>query len=96
LVESSVLSALILCLILFFFSFLIMNTGFSLVLPIGVRMKCPNCYFENQRNKNVCENSSSDLHPPQPLSAADPSLTPGFSQVPRSRDTRAGGSRFLR
>jgi hypothetical protein len=59
-------------------------------------MKCPNCYYENQRNKNVCENCGSDLHPPQPLPAADPSLTPGMSQVPRSKATHGGGSRLLR
>jgi hypothetical protein len=30
----------------------------------GGVMKCPNCYFDNQKNINVCENCGEDLYPP--------------------------------
>ena len=59
-------------------------------------MKCPNCYYENQRNKNVCENCGSDLHPPEPLPTTDTSITPGMSRVPRSGSRGEGASRFVR
>ena len=58
-------------------------------------MKCPNCYFDNQKNKNVCENCGSDLQPPQPLpvSAVDPALTPRATRM--ARPGGGGGSRLL-
>lgn len=59
-------------------------------------MKCPNCYFDNQRNKNVCENCGSDLHPPEPLPTTNPDMTPGMTSVPRSGSTGNGGRRLLR
>ncbi len=39
-------------------------------------MKCPNCYFDNQKNNNVCEKCGEDLYPPfQPEYKITPSTS---------------------